>query len=108
MSDWVARVVFLIQILLIFGGRCNHYYWDIGLKMYRLLKFNMLFQFLLTEFSKSELVDHVTNYCKKAYCHLHLTYIHTCIHTNFIQDVNKLIYRKNTVLKDILKRELRL
>ena len=27
--------------------------------------------------------------------------------TNFIQDVNKLIYRKNIVLKDILKRELR-
>ena len=27
--------------------------------------------------------------------------------TNFIQDVNKLIYRKDIVLKDILKRELR-
>ena len=27
--------------------------------------------------------------------------------TNFIQDVNKLIYRKNIVLKDSLKRELR-
>ena len=27
--------------------------------------------------------------------------------TNFIQNVNKLIYRKNIVLKDILKRELR-
>ena len=24
--DWVARVVFLLQILLIFGGRCNHYF----------------------------------------------------------------------------------
>ena len=27
--------------------------------------------------------------------------------TYFIQDVNKLLYRKNIVLKDILKRELR-
>ena len=26
---------------------------------------------------------------------LYVTYIHTYIHTNFIQDVNKLIYRKN-------------
>ena len=25
------------------------------------------------------------------------------IHTNFIQDVNKLIYRKNMILNDILK-----
>ena len=32
---------------------------------------------------------------------------HTYIHTNFIQDVNKLIYRKNIILKDILKKELR-
>ena len=24
--DWVAKVVFLIQILLIFGGRCNRYF----------------------------------------------------------------------------------
>ena len=31
------------------------------------------------------------------------TYIHTYIHTNFIQDVNKLIYRKYIILKDILK-----
>ena len=27
--DWVARVVSLIQILLIFGGRWNRYFWDI-------------------------------------------------------------------------------
>ena len=26
--DWVAEVVFLIQILLILGGHCNHYFWD--------------------------------------------------------------------------------
>ena len=24
--DWVAKVVFLIQILLIFGDRCNRYF----------------------------------------------------------------------------------
>ena len=31
----------------------------------------------------------------------------TFIHTNFIQDVNKLMYKKTIILKDILKRELR-
>ena len=30
--DWVGRVVFLIQILQIFGGGCNCYFWDIWLK----------------------------------------------------------------------------
>ena len=41
--DWVARVVFLIQIPLIFGNCCNHYFWGIPLKIYRLpvLNFNM-------------------------------------------------------------------
>ena len=45
--------------------------WYIRLKIYWLPKFDMLFQLLLTNFSKSELflclqkVDHVTNYCKK-------------------------------------------
>ena len=45
--------------------------WNIRLKIYWLPKFDMLFQLLLTNFSKSELflclqkVDHVTNYCKK-------------------------------------------
>ena len=45
--------------------------WYIRLKIYWLPKFNMLFQLLLTNFSKSELfsclqkVDDVTNYCKK-------------------------------------------
>ena len=69
--DWVARVVFLIQILLIFGGLCNRSFWDIRLKIQRLPNFNMLFQFLLTKFFKSWLfsclkkVDHVTNYCKR-------------------------------------------
>ena len=52
-------------------GRCNRFFWDIRLKIYRLLNFNMLFQFLRTEFSKSKLFscsqkfDHVTNYCKR-------------------------------------------
>ena len=41
--DWVARVVFLIQILLIFGDRCNRYFWDVRLNSYRLLNFNTLF-----------------------------------------------------------------
>ena len=62
---WVAKVVFLIQILLTFGGRCNRYLWDIRLKMLRLPNFNTLFQLALTKFFKSELfpslpkVDHV-------------------------------------------------
>ena len=69
--DWVAKVVFLIQILLIFGGRCNRYFWDIWLKIDRLPNFNMLFQLVLTKFFKSELfsflpkVDHVINSCKR-------------------------------------------
>ena len=53
--DLVARVAFLIQILLIFGGRCNRYFSDVLLRIYRLPNFNMLFQFLLTKCSKSEL-----------------------------------------------------
>ena len=65
--DWVARVVFPIKILLFFGSHCNHYFWDIPLKIYRFPNFNMLFQFLLTKFLKHELfscsqkVDHVIN-----------------------------------------------
>ena len=50
--DWGARVVFLIQVLLIFGSRCNHYFWDIRLKIYWLPNFNMLFQLIITNFSK--------------------------------------------------------
>ena len=46
-SGWVARVVFLIQILLRFGGRCTHlYFLDIRLKINRSPNFHMLFQFL--------------------------------------------------------------
>ena len=48
-------VCFLIQILIIFGGRCNRYFWDIRLKLYSFINFSMLFQFVLTKFSKSEL-----------------------------------------------------
>ena len=76
--EWVARVVFLIQILLIFGCCCNHSSRDRWLKIYRLLNFNMLFQFLLTKFSKSELflclqkVHQVTNYCPFLTCWLHV------------------------------------
>ena len=53
--DWVAKVVFLIQMLLTFGGRCNRYFWDIRLKILRLPNFNMLFQLVLTKFFKREL-----------------------------------------------------
>ena len=29
MCDWVARVVFVIQMPPTFGGHCNHYFWEI-------------------------------------------------------------------------------
>ena len=49
----MARVVFLILILLVLGGRCNLYFWNIRLKINRLPNFNMLFQLELTKFSKA-------------------------------------------------------
>ena len=67
MRDWVAKVIFLIQIRLIFSGRCNRCFGDIWLNIYRLPEFNILFQLVLTKFFKSELfsclpkVDHVVN-----------------------------------------------
>ena len=67
----VAKVVFLIQMLLTFGGRCNRYFWDIRLNILRSLNFNMLFQLVLTKVFKSELfsslskVGHVIKSCKE-------------------------------------------
>ena len=64
--DWVARVVILIQIHLIFSGRYNPYFWDIRLKIYRLPN-NIVFQLMLTKFFKGKLflcwpkVNHMTN-----------------------------------------------
>ena len=70
---WLGgKSCFLIQILLIFGSHCNRYFWDMWLKIYMFLNFDVLFQLLLTKFSKSEGFaslqkdDHVTNYCKRA------------------------------------------
>ena len=59
----MAKVVFLTQMLLTFGGLCNRYFWDIRLKILRLPNFNMFFQL---KFFKSELlkVDHVIKSCK--------------------------------------------
>ena len=54
-----------------FGGRCNRYFSDIGPKLLRLPNFDMLFQLVLTKFSKRELfsclpkVDHVIKSCKE-------------------------------------------
>ena len=68
---WVAKVVFLIQMLLTFGGRCNRYFWDIRLKILWLRNFNMLSQLVLIRFFKSELfsclpkVDHMIESCKE-------------------------------------------
>ena len=64
--DWVAKVVILKQIHLIFSGRYNHYFWDVWLKIYRLPN-NILFQLMLTKFFKSKLfsswpkVNHMIN-----------------------------------------------
>ena len=69
----MAKVVFLIQMLLTFGGRCNRYFWDIRLKILRLPNFNMLFQLVLTKFFKNELfsclpkVDHLIKSCKSLF-----------------------------------------
>ena len=63
--DWVAKVVFLIQMLLSVAVAIATFEFNIRLKILRLPNFNMLFQVMLTEFFKSELfsclpkVDHV-------------------------------------------------
>ena len=67
----MAKVIFLIQMLLTFGGCCSRHFLDIQLKILRLPNFNMLFQLVLTKFFKSELfsclrkVDHVIKSCKE-------------------------------------------
>ena len=79
--DWMTKVVFLIQMLLTFGGRCNRYFWDIRLKILRFPNFYMLFQLALTKFFKTELfsclpkVDHVIKSGKEP--------INTLYHLNF-------------------------
>ena len=73
--NWVAKVVFLIQMLLTFGGCCSRYFWEAGLKTLRSPNFNMLFQLVLTKFFKSELfsclpkVGHVIKSCKEPIVH---------------------------------------
>ena len=47
------QVFRLLQILLTFGGRYNRYFWDIRLKMYRLINFNMFSQLVLKKFTKA-------------------------------------------------------
>ena len=87
----------LRQILLIFaGGRCDRYYWDMWLKIYRLRLIKILIssfwtvRFLLTKFFKSELFsrlqifDHVTNYCKKK----------TLFASFLISDKKRLIFKR--------------
>ena len=69
--DWVAKVVFLIQMLPTFGSRCNRSFWDIRLKILRLPIFNVLFQLVITKCFKRELslclpkVDQVIKSCKE-------------------------------------------
>ena len=48
--DWVAKVVFLIQMLLTFDGRCNPYFGDMRLKILMLPNFNVLFLLVLITF----------------------------------------------------------
>ena len=53
-SDWLARVVYPIHILLIFGGRCNRYFWDTvqRRKIYRLANFICSFSSCQQNFPK--------------------------------------------------------
>ena len=74
MQAWLGgKVVFLIQMLLTFGGRCHRYFWDIRLHILRFPDFNMVFQLVLTKCFQSELfsclpkVDHVITVMQKAY-----------------------------------------
>ena len=67
--DWVAKVVFLIEVLLTFGGRYNCFFWDTRMKILRLLNFNMLFQLVhwtVFVFTESRSRDQVM---QRAYCH---------------------------------------
>ena len=54
-TGW-QKLLLLIQIIMLptFGGLCNRYFWDIRLKMLRLLNFKMVFQLVLRKFFKSE------------------------------------------------------
>ena len=72
---WVSDIIYtsfciytqILLSLLIFGGHCNRYFWDVRLKIDRLPNFNMFFQLVLTKCFKSELflclpkVDYVIN-----------------------------------------------
>ena len=87
--DWMAKVIFLIQMLLTSCGRCNCIFWDIRLKILRLPNINMLFQRVLTRFFKSELfsclpkVDQVTTVMQRAYCLIFVeSNIGSCINFN--------------------------
>ena len=67
----MVKVVFLIQMLPAFGGRCNRYFWEIRPNILRLPNLNMLFKLGLTKFFKSDLfsclpkVGHVIKSCKE-------------------------------------------
>ena len=64
--DWVARVVFLIQILPTFSSHCNRYFCDIQLKIYRLLNLNLCsFNFHEQNFPKVNYFDYMTNLIAK-------------------------------------------
>ena len=68
MQGWLdGRVIFPIQMLPTFGGRCNRYFWDVRLKIFRLPNFNMLFQLVLTKLSCFRIYrnDHVIKSCKE-------------------------------------------
>lgn len=74
-----------------YGGDGDSYYWDIQLKIYLLLNFNVFFQFLLTKFLKGELflglqkVDHVWSTKAKGLFSLLVFYqcISCCLTSNF-------------------------
>ena len=103
-GDWMAKAVYLLQMLPTFGSRCNRYVWDIRLKIPRLANFNMLFQLVWTKFFKSELfsclppVGHVIKSCKEPillFSLLHLLiffsiFFHPQIHRPYINPTSTL------------------
>ena len=60
----MAKVVFLIQMLQTFGGRCNRFFRDIRLKILRLPIFNF---FISNLFSCLPKVNHVIKSCKEPF-----------------------------------------
>ena len=65
--DWVVKVVFPIQILLIFG-RCNRHFLDIRLNIFLFYALSVAAKILFPkkQFSSLKNVNHLTNNCQRS------------------------------------------